>query len=147
MRLCKAVASWLLLGLVPTVSFALGLGEIRLNSALNQPFSAEVPLESVSEGEFNSLRVSMADRESFERLKLDRPVFLSDFSFNVRKNDAGEPIVKIMSRVPVSEPFVTFLLDVKWANGRFQREYTVLLDPPVFDDIAVQSPVAVDVIE
>jgi pilus assembly protein FimV len=32
----------------------------------------------------------------------------------------------------IPEPFVTFLVEVNWARGRLMREYTVLLDPPVY---------------
>ncbi len=34
------------------------------------------------------------------------------------------------SRDAISEPFVSFLIDVNWPRGRLLREYTVLLDPP-----------------
>src|SRR6185295_18743166 len=32
----------------------------------------------------------------------------------------------------VTEPFLTLLIEATWARGRLVREYTVLLDPPVF---------------
>lgn len=35
-------------------------------------------------------------------------------------------------RSPVTEPFVTLLVEVNWARGRLVREYTLLMDPPVF---------------
>jgi pilus assembly protein FimV len=39
--------------------------------------------------------------------------------------------VQVSSREPVTEPFVTLLVEATWARGRRLREYTVLLDPPV----------------
>jgi pilus assembly protein FimV len=36
----------------------------------------------------------------------------------------------VHSRDAISEPFVSFLIDVNWPRGRLLREYTVLLDPP-----------------
>ena len=33
---------------------------------------------------------------------------------------------------PITEPFVTLLVEVNWARGRLVREYTMLLDPPVY---------------
>ena len=36
----------------------------------------------------------------------------------------------VRSRDAISEPFVSFLIDVNWPRGRLLREYTVLLDPP-----------------
>ncbi len=42
--------------LSPVTLYALGLGEIRLNSALNQPFDAEIELLSPTPEELGSLR-------------------------------------------------------------------------------------------
>ena len=44
--------------------------------------------------------------------------------------DAGEPVIRIMSRIPVSEPFVTFLLDVRWSSGRLQPRLVCRTDDP-----------------
>ena len=41
-------------------------------------------------------------------------------------------MVRVTSIQPISEPFVSLLLDVGWPQGRLLREYTVLLDPPAF---------------
>jgi|GEM_PF-5328763 len=38
--------------------------------------------------------------------------------------------VKILSRDAIREPFLNFLIEVRWAQGRMLKEYTVLLDPP-----------------
>ena len=45
----------------------------------------------------------------------------------------------------ISEPFVSFLIDVNWPRGRLLREYTVLLDPPALlaaKDSPVSAPIA-----
>jgi pilus assembly protein FimV len=44
----------------------------------------------------------------------------------------------------VTEPFVTLLVEASWPRGRLLREYTVLLDPPVFSPApaASEAPVA-----
>ncbi|MEO8223568.1 MAG: FimV/HubP family polar landmark protein [Gammaproteobacteria bacterium] len=110
---------------------ALGLGEITLRSALNQPFVAEIPVTAESGEELNQLTVQLAPAASFERFGLDRPRFLDGFSFQVRR-DGSRAVVRITSSQPVSEPFVSLLLDVGWPQGRLLREYTVLLDPPTF---------------
>jgi len=39
-------------------------------------------------------------------------------------------VLLVRSRDAISEPFVSFLIDVNWPRGRLLREYTVLLDPP-----------------
>ena len=44
----------------PNALFALGLGEIRLNSALNQPFDADIDLISAADEDLSALRASLA---------------------------------------------------------------------------------------
>jgi pilus assembly protein FimV len=110
---------------------ALGLGEISLRSALNQPFVAEIPVTSDSAEDLGQLSVQLAPAATFERYGLDRPRFLDDLKFQVQR-DGGRTIIRLTSTQPISEPFVSVLLDVTWPQGRLLREYTVLLDPPTF---------------
>jgi len=117
--------------LSPTSLFALGLGDLRLNSALNQPFDGEIEIASATSDELNSIRVGMANEDTFKRSGLDRPAFLSSFSFRV-ETSGGRPVIKLRSNTAITEPFVNLLVDVSWTGGRVLRQYTVLLDPPVF---------------
>ncbi|WP_405242595.1 FimV/HubP family polar landmark protein [Lentisalinibacter salinarum] len=111
---------------------ALGLGDIRLESALNEPFRAEIELLSVTPEELEGLTVQLAPTETFRRYGIDRPSFLSGFRFEIRQLSGDRGVVRITSRDPVTEPFVTFLAEAVWPRGRLLREYTVLLDPPTF---------------
>ena len=115
----------------PTALYALGLGEIRLNSALNQPFDAEIELVSAAQEDLAALRASLASSDTFLRYGLDRPSYLSEFTFRV-VSSGGKDVLKVTSPRPVTEPFVTLLVEANWPRGRLLREYTVLLDPPVF---------------
>jgi len=117
--------------LSPATLYALGLGEIHLNSALNQPFDAEIDLLSATPEELAGLKVAIASNDTFSRYGLDRPSFLGTFALQV-DNSSGRSIIKVTSSRPVTEPFVTLLVEANWARGRLIREYTVLLDPPVF---------------
>jgi len=116
----------------PAALYALGLGEIRLNSALNQPFDAEIELVSATQEDLGALRASLASGDIFARYGLDRPAYLSDFAFRVTKGSGGNDILRVTSPRPVTEPFVTLLVEASWPRGRLLREYTVLLDPPVY---------------
>ena len=118
--------------LSPVTLYALGLGEIRLNSALNQPFDAEIELISPTPDELASLRVGLASNELFSRYGLDRPQYLSNFDFSISRTGDGRATIKVKSNRSVTEPYVTLLVEASWARGRLLREYTLLLDPPVF---------------
>ena len=129
-----AVRRILLLGalLSPPVLHALGLGDIRLRSSLNQPFDAEIQLVDATAEDLAALRASIASNDTFARYGLDRPAYLSEFTFAVDRDSSGREVLRVTSPRPVTEPFVTFLIDANWPRGRLLREYTVLLDPPVY---------------
>lgn len=112
-------------------AIALGLGDIELKSALNQPFNAEVDLLSATEDELNELKVLLGSRQAFSSAGIDRSGFLTRLKFTVTQNNANQPIIRITSREPVTEPFLDFLLEVAWSKGKLLREFTVLVDPPV----------------
>jgi pilus assembly protein FimV len=129
--------------MTPGALYALGLGEIKLNSALNQPFDAEIELVSATADDLGALRASLASGETFTRYGLDRPAFLSEFRFSVATGADGRDVLRVTSPRPVTEPFVTLLVEANWPRGRLLREYTVLLDPPVYTPgPAASQPVA-----
>ena len=111
---------------------ALGLGNIEMLSALNQPLQAEIELLSVREGETDGMIATLGSQEAFLRAGLDRPFILTQLRFNVRQRGDGTPYIEVSSKKPIVEPFLNFLIEVDWPRGRLVREYTVLLDPPVF---------------
>jgi len=125
---------WPLLVLVfASEVWALGLGDIRLSSALNEPLRAEIELLSVTPEELDNLSVVLASADTFDRYGLDRPVFLQGIEFRIIRSGGIEGnVVSIRSPDPVTEPFITFLVEATWSRGRLLREYTLLLDPPTF---------------
>ncbi|VVP84239.1 hypothetical protein PS934_00974 [Pseudomonas fluorescens] len=125
-------SQWLLAGVAVTYSAwapALGLGEITLHSALNQPLRADIALVDATGLEENQLSVSLATADEFSRAGVDRAFFLSDLKFTpvLRGNRS---VIQVTSGKPVSEPFLNFLVQFNQPNGRLLREYTVLIDPP-----------------
>src|SRR3984957_16200727 len=118
--------------LSPSLSWALGLGEIHLNSSLNEPMNAEIDLIAASPDELGALRATLAAKDAFTRYGIERPPFLSTLTFKVGKSKDGRDVLLVRSNDSIPEPFVTFLVEVNWARGRPMREYTALLDPPVY---------------
>ncbi len=127
LSLAVAVAT----ALSPLGVFALGLGDIHTQSALNQRFKAEIDLLAVSRDELEDVRVGLASPEAFLKAGIDRPYLLSALKFMPSLAPDGRMIIAVDSQDPVREPFLNFLLEVNWPKGRMLREYTVLLDPPV----------------
>jgi pilus assembly protein FimV len=118
--------------LLPSGAQALGLGKIEIQSALNQRLDAEIPLRAVPSGQADEITVSLASEEAFENVGLDRPFALTRLRFTVKERGAGGYYVHVTSQNSIVEPFLSFLVEVDWPGGNLLREYTVLLDPPVF---------------
>ncbi len=123
----------LLVLVTPAVTSALGLGELELQSALNQPFKARVKLLSVTADELDGLKISLAEQEAFDRAGIQRTFLLTRLRFAIQESETGPDYIQIRSSETIREPFLNFLLEINWAKGRLFREYTVLLDPPTYN--------------
>ncbi len=139
MRKLGLVSSlWAALLFLPLTVLALGLGEIEVDSYLNQPLKAEIEVISARPGEIDDLLVGLASRDAFRKAGLERPAVLSKLKFKVDKAEDGQSAtISISTKTPVKEPFLSFLVEADWAKGRLLREFTVLLDPPSFAQQAV----------
>jgi pilus assembly protein FimV len=115
-------------------SAALGLGEITLESALNERLTAEITLLETRGLDASEIIVSLGSREDFQRIGVERFFFLTDLRFEVVTGRNGVPALRISSTQPVTEPFLNFVVQVLWPNGRLLKEYTLLLDPPTFTE-------------
>ncbi|WP_317929035.1 FimV/HubP family polar landmark protein [Halioxenophilus sp. WMMB6] len=111
---------------------ALGLGEIKLNSSLNEPLNAEIRLLQVRDLTEEEILVGLASNADFERVGVDKTFFLTGMKFSVDLEAPGGPVVHITTNSPVREPFLNFLIESQWPSGRILREYTLLMDLPVF---------------
>lgn len=112
---------------------ALGLGELTLESFLNEPFKAKVDLLNTGGISDHQIRIRLATSEDFERLGVERAYFLTSIKFEVEIDENGAGQIKMSSEAPVLEPYLDFIVEARWPTGRLLREYTVLVDPPVFD--------------
>ncbi len=110
-------------------SHAAGLGKLSVLTALGQPLRAEIELLSVQADELGMVEVKLASPDAFRQARIERTETLAGLRFSVDKRANGQPVVRINSVAPVSEPFVDLLIELNWSSGRILREYTVLLDP------------------
>jgi len=127
------------LALGSSAAHALGLGGISVKSELNQPLRAEIPVYVSAPAEAESLRVELAAAAEFARVGLDIGDIGAPLEFEVGKNARGEPVILVQSNQAIREPTLTFLVEVNWSNGRFLREYSVLLEPPVTVPVSAPS--------
>lgn len=111
---------------------ALGLGEINVKSALNEPLHAEIDIFQVKNLSPLQIKSRMADLNDFALSGLATQRALSDVRFQTRVRANGTGRIILTSKLPVTEPFMNFLVEVNWPSGRLIREYTLLLDPPSY---------------
>ncbi|MFU3172554.1 motility hub landmark protein FimV [Pseudomonas aeruginosa] len=121
------------------MAHGLGLGEITLKSALNQPLDAEIELLEVRDLGSGEVIPSLASPEEFSKAGVDRLYYLTDLKFTPVVKPNGKSVIRVTSSKPVQEPYLNFLVQVLWPNGRLLREYTVLLDPPLYSPQAAAS--------
>lgn len=116
---------------LPVTARALGLGEIKTDTRIGQPFSARIPITGVTSGELQGLHVDLAGHEAYQNANLSEPDYLFSLKFSVKQGPKG-PYVLVSSEHPIKLPFLNLLINVRWASGEVTRQYTVLLNPPVF---------------
>lgn len=131
-RCCIALALLMALLVSSGAAMALGLGEARVDSYLNQSLEVTVRLIDASDAELESLTVRTADPADFERLGIMSESLALGLDVSLDRS-ANPPVIRVTSEHKASDPVVQILLDARWANGRVLREYTLFLDPPTLD--------------
>ncbi|MFA7895303.1 FimV/HubP family polar landmark protein [Pseudomonas putida] len=107
---------------------ALGLGELTLKSAQNQPLEAEIELLDVRDLTAAQLAPSLAPPEEFAKAGVTFSSALQDLRFTPVINPNGRSVLRVTSSQPMPGPVVKFLVQVMWPQGRLLRDYSVLLD-------------------
>lgn len=151
-KLVIAAAVSMSLATISVNTHALSLGEIEMYSALNQTLDAEINIVSFAPGELDGMSVGLAPAEAFAAAGLQRSRVLADMRFDVERRPDGVPVVKVTSNGPIIEPFLSFLLQIDSPQGSsLIREYTVLLDPPVFvaqqNELIIAAPAVIETTE
>jgi pilus assembly protein FimV len=123
-------------------AYAVGLGEITVNSSLNEPLAANIEIINAGDLQDNQFLVSLASAEAFERAGVSRDFFLSRLQFSISRDSGNQRTIKIVSDQPVVEPYLDFLVQLQWPEGRVMRSYTLLLDLPIYrEDQAIAEAV------
>lgn len=118
---------------------ALGLGGLTVKSTLNQPLLAEIELTEVQDLNASQVVPSLATSAEFAQAGVGRVAILDDLTFTPVVNPGGKSVLRITSTKPIRDPYVKFLVQVLWPNGRALREYSLLLDPPKFSPQAAAA--------
>jgi pilus assembly protein FimV len=137
---------WMMALSMPGAAQAIGLGDIHVDSALNERLAAEIDIVGATALELADLKAAVANRETFARFGADRPAFLASTTFNVTQDSQGRPVLALRSTESFTEPVVNILVDLNWRSGQLVRQYTLLLDPAGFSVAPTPAAVAAPVV-
>ena len=113
--------------LVPPRVLALELGPIEARSALHEPLDARIPIRDAKSGDFEGLDVELGSPAQFELARVARLQHLELLEFIVVEQSDGDGYIHVRTDEPISEPSLTFLIDVDWPRGRTVRGYRLRL--------------------
>lgn len=116
--------------LAPAGAHSLGIGGIKLHSALNQNLNAEISLVLSPGEKVSDIKVNLAPPDKFDEAGVPWNYFLSKIKFEPVVRPDGSVVIKLSSREALKEPFLGLLLEVSWPKGSLYREFSVLVDPP-----------------
>jgi pilus assembly protein FimV len=133
-----AVAVFLAVASLSGAAPAAGLGRLSVLSGIGQPLRAEVEVTALARDEAQSLSARLASQDAFRQAGLEFNPALSGLQFAIEPR-GNRTFVRITSARPINEPFVDLLVELNWASGKLQREYTFLLDPPEMRNARAQA--------
>ena len=110
-------------------SWALGLGDLTLNSHLNEPISAQIELLDAGAIDESDVRISLAHDAEFDRFGIVRSVYLTQIRFEIETTERGK-FVALSAAEPLREPYLELVVEARWPTGRLLKDYTVLIDLP-----------------
>ncbi len=126
------------IALVSCLSFsnslwAVGLGQLRADSSINQPLSVRIQLVDLGSTPLDEISVAVADVENFDRLDVDVADNFPAIQISLGVDEEG-PYARLESASVIRTPYLEVVLDTRWPSGRVLTQHTILLDPPVFLD-------------
>jgi pilus assembly protein FimV len=125
---------------------ALGLGRVSVESSLNQPLRVRIEVFQLGDTPLEDLNIQVASLEDFKRFNIERATFLNNIRFDTDAGPQGNFVI-LTTNQTVREPYLSLVLETRWANGRLLSEHTILLDLPVYEDkakveAAVRRPIS-----
>jgi hypothetical protein len=129
-RSAALVCTAAVLAFLPTVSQALGIGDLTLQSALSEPFRAEIELTQATPKDIKTLKANLVSPADFAAGSLPQGAPITrQLAVRIADQPDGRHVLELYSDQSIREPYVRFLLQLDWAGGRLTREFTALLDP------------------
>lgn len=111
---------------------ALGLGDLTVSSSLNEPLEATIELLGLDSLTSGQIQARLGNADEFERANIKRDFLIDNIQIEIIIFSKDQGILRLTSEEPVIEPFLSMVVNVGWPTGRLMRDYTALIDLPVF---------------
>lgn len=120
---------------------ALSLGDIKASSTVGEKLNAIIEVDSRKNFSANQVLVSIAPRSVYERLGVYWEYSHSSLNFEVSQIDGNSALIKLTSSEVIYEPYLEFVISVRWPEGLLTKSYTLLLDmKPVVTGGGISAP-------
>lgn len=116
--------------LFSSAAFSLGLGEPELRSQVNQPLAVYLPVLNAKDLTLNEIKAKIANNEMFRKHGLERRYIHTNLRVKIETNTNGDMYLNVYTDQVFKEPYIDFLIDLRWTGGKMVREVTLLLDRP-----------------
>ena len=103
---------------------------MTVDSYLNEPLRATLPIANIDADSLGDIKVSLADLKSYKSLGLSRPAYLPKLTFRIEAGEADRHVVHITSQQRIREPILEVLVKVTERQSNILRLFTFLMDPP-----------------
>lgn len=110
---------------------ALTLSDITVNSAVGERFYSIIKLSDTRRVSADQILVTLAPRSVYQRMGVDWEYFHTGLIFDVLRDEDRGIYLRIVSKDVLFEPYLDFVISVRWPTGFISKQYTVLLDMPV----------------
>jgi hypothetical protein len=125
-------------GLFPTLSFGLGLGDIQIESRLNQRLHARIEVVDVSDEEWQQIRARIAPRTLLSEASV-HPEILDSLNLRAIEDTNHRHFIEVTSTDALTEPLFDLPVAVSGPSLQVVRNYSVLLDPASVEDASPGS--------
>jgi pilus assembly protein FimV len=121
------LVTFLLLTYLPVYAFT--LGQVKVNSFINQNLDAEIEVLSIGKMRLEKLKAFLASKEDFKKFDLERENYLENIRFVTYQEESGRTFIHLTSTKIIREPLVSFVVTLRSLEGNISREYNLFLSP------------------
>lgn len=128
MKQLGALAVGLWLSMVGSIGWALELGPAQVQSRLEAPLQAILPLVDGDGYSPSAIEVSVAGEGAFADAGVEWTPMAGRVQASIQERQ-GQPVVVLTSNQPITSPWLDLLLTVESPDGRQSQAITLLFDP------------------